>query len=96
MMKGLKAPPVSTVELAEHAAEIVQRVQQTGEAVVVLQDGEPAAVLVGPEEFAALREHRRFLAAVEEGLADADAGRVLTTQDLRKSLEAEFGPIAWQ
>jgi prevent-host-death family protein len=93
-MRGEKAPPVTTIELAEHAAEIVRRVHETGDAVVVVQDGEPAAVLVGPEEFAALREHRRFLAAIDEGLADADAGRVLTTQDLKKSLEAEFGPIA--
>jgi hypothetical protein len=50
----------------------------------------------GATEFAALREHRRFSAAIGEGLADVDAGRVLTTQELKKSFEAEFGPIAWQ
>jgi predicted transcriptional regulator len=37
-----------------------------------------------------------FLAAIGEGLADVNAGRVLTTQELKKSFEAEFGPIAWQ
>jgi hypothetical protein len=31
-----------------------------------------------------------------EGLADVNAGRVLTTQELKKSFEVEFGPIAWQ
>jgi hypothetical protein len=71
-------------------------VHDTGEAVVVLQGGEPAAVLICATEFAALREHRRFLAAIGEGLADLNAGRVLTTQELKKSFEAEFGPIAWQ
>jgi hypothetical protein len=40
--------------------------------------------------------NRRFLAAIGEGLADVNAGRVLTTQELKKSFEAEFGPIAWQ
>jgi prevent-host-death family protein len=89
-------PPVTTSELAARAAEIVKRVHDTGDAVVVVQDGEPAAVLVGADEFAMLREHRRFLAAVEEGLADASAGRVLSSQELKESLEKEFGPIAWQ
>jgi prevent-host-death family protein len=88
--------PVTTAELSQRAAEIVKRVHDTGEAVVVVQDGQPAAVLVDAEEFALLREHKRFVAAIEEGLADASAGRVLSTQDLKKSLETEFGPIAWQ
>jgi prevent-host-death family protein len=87
---------VSTAELSERAEELVRRVHDTGDAVVVLQGGEPAAVLIGATEFAALREHRRFWAAIGEGLVVVDAGRVLTTQELKKSLEAEFGPIAWQ
>ena len=48
----------------------MRSVHDTGDAVVVLQGGEPAAVLIGATEFAALREHRRFLAAIGEGLAD--------------------------
>lgn len=93
---GSEKAPVSTTELSERAEELVRSVRDTGDAVVVLQGGEPAAVLVGATEFAALREHRRFLAAIGEGLADIDAGRVLTTQELKKSFEAEFGPIASQ
>jgi prevent-host-death family protein len=95
-MRSDSAPPISTTELAEKAAELVKRVHETGDAVIVIQDGEPAAVLVDANEFAALREHRRFLDAVRTGLGDVDAGRVLTTPELKKSLEAEFGPIAWR
>jgi prevent-host-death family protein len=95
-MRNVAAPPISTAELSEKAAELVKRVHETGDAVIVTQDGEPAAVLVDATEFAALREHRRFLEAINEGMADVDAGRVLTTQELKKSFEAEFGPIAWQ
>ena len=95
-MRDVAAPPISTAELSEKAAELVKRVHETGDAVIVVQDGEPAAVLVDATEFAALREHRRFLEAINEGTADVDAGRVLTTQELKKSFEAEFGPIAWQ
>jgi len=93
---GSEKAPVSTTELSERAEELVRGVHDTGDAVVVLQGGQPAAVLIGASEFAALREHRRFLAAIGEGLADVNAGRVLTTQEIKKSFEAEFGPIAWQ
>jgi prevent-host-death family protein len=87
---------ISTTELSERAAELVTRVHETGDAVIVVQNGEPAAVLIDASEFAALREHRRFLDAVRVGLADVEAGRVLTTPEIKKSLEAEFGPIAWR
>jgi predicted transcriptional regulator len=62
----------------------------------IAEGGRPAAVLVTAEEFAAYREHRRFVDAVNEGLADVEAGRVLTTDELKASLEAEFGSIAWR
>jgi prevent-host-death family protein len=95
-MRSDSAPPISTTELSQRAEELVKRVHETGDAVIVVQDGEPAAVLVDANEFAALREHRRFLDAVRAGLGDVEAGRVLTTPELKRSLEAEFGPIAWR
>jgi prevent-host-death family protein len=95
-MRSEHLPPVSTTELSERAAELVKRVHETGDAVIVVQDGEPAAVLIDASEFAALREHRRFLDAVRAGSADVEGGRVPTTPEVKKSLEAEFGPIAWR
>jgi antitoxin YefM len=95
-MRSSSPPPVTTAELAERAAELVKRVHETGDAVLVVQEGEPAAVLVSAEEFAVLREHRRFMSAVQEGLDDASAGRILSTDELKQSLESEFGPIRWQ
>jgi prevent-host-death family protein len=95
-MRDKEAQIVSTRQLAEDAAGLVKHVRDSGQAVMVVEDGEPAAVLVTAAEFALLREQRRFLAAIDEGLADVDAGRVMTTDELKQSLEAEFGPIAWQ
>jgi hypothetical protein len=37
-----------------------------------------------------------LLAAIDEGLADVAAGRTMTTDELKQSLEATFGKIAWQ
>jgi len=95
-MQGRETQRVSTAELAAGAAAVIASVRDTGQAVIVTQNGEPAAVLVSSAEFALLQEHRRFVAAVEEGLADVDAGRVLTTEELKLSLEAQLGPLAWR
>src|SRR3954465_8040852 len=56
---GSKKAPVSTTELAERAEEPVRSLHDNRDAVVVLQGSEPAAVLIGATEFAALCENRR-------------------------------------
>jgi len=47
-------------------------------------------VLTTPEEFDRLAAYDRFLAAVQEGLADSEAGRVVTDQALTSELDAAF------
>ena len=47
--------------------------------VVVTQHGKPAGVLLSPKAFDELTERARFVTAVSEGLADAEAGRVRLT-----------------
>lgn len=63
-------------EFRTHAARVLERLREENRAVVITQNGRPAAVLVTPEEYDRLHEHRRFVSAVEEGLADVDAGRI--------------------
>lgn len=65
--------PVS--ELKAKTADWLRRIAETGQPLVVTQNGRPAAVLLSPEAFDALTERVALTAAVEEGLADADAGR---------------------
>lgn len=86
---------ISTRELAEGAAELVERVRERGESIMVVENGETQAVLVTAAEFEAIREHRRFVAAVEQGLEDVEAGRSMSTAELKDSLQTELGAIAW-
>jgi PHD/YefM family antitoxin component YafN of YafNO toxin-antitoxin module len=60
---------------------------------VITQNGKPTAVLITPEEFDRLHERDRFLAAVREGLADSEAGRIVDDRVLTDELEAEFGAV---
>jgi len=74
-----------------HASEVVRRLRQHGRPVIITQSGKPAAVLLSPEEFDHLTQQARFLTAVDDGLADARAGRVLSDEALGKVLDEELG-----
>jgi PHD/YefM family antitoxin component YafN of YafNO toxin-antitoxin module len=72
---------------------VVRGLRQRGRPVVITQNGKPAAVLLSPEEFDALAHHAGFMDAVQRGLADARAGRLLSDEELGHELDREFGPL---
>jgi hypothetical protein len=45
-------------------------------------------VLLSPAEYDRLQERQRFLESVAAGIKDADAGRTMTTAQLRRRLAA--------
>ncbi|HTJ47346.1 MAG TPA: type II toxin-antitoxin system prevent-host-death family antitoxin [Kofleriaceae bacterium] len=81
--------PVS--ELKARAPDWLRRIAETGAPVVVTQNGKAAGVLLSPEAYDELVERARFVAAVEEGLADADAGRVHSHDDVIREMQSRFG-----
>ena len=81
--------PVS--EFKAQAAEWLRKVGETGSPVVVTQNGKPAGVLLSPQAFDDLTEQARFVAAVEEGIADADAGRVHSHAAVARKMKSRFG-----
>jgi prevent-host-death family protein len=74
-----------------HAGRVLRRLRDDGRPVVITQHGRPAGVLLSPEEYDRLREHDRFLEAVHEGLADAEAGRTISDEELGAKLDDLFG-----
>ena len=80
-------------EFKTHVSQVVRQLRQSHRPVVITQNGRPAAVLITPEEFDALHYRERFMAAVREGLADVEAGRLLDSEEVRRQLDEEFGPL---
>jgi prevent-host-death family protein len=80
-------------DIKAHAGRVLRRLRDEGRPVVITQHGRPAGVLLSPEEYDRLREHDRFLEAVHEGLADAEAGRTITDEELGARLDDLFGPL---
>ena len=68
--------PVS--DFKAQAADWLKRVAETGQPVVITQNKKAAGVLLSPTEFDRLCERAGVLAAVDAGLADEKAVRVVS------------------
>lgn len=77
-------------EFKAHASEAVRELKRRRRPLVITQNGRPAAVLLAPADFDRLTARDRFLTAVEEGLADVRAGRVISDEELERDLELEL------
>jgi prevent-host-death family protein len=75
-------------EFKSQAAKFLKRLSESGEPMVITQNGRPAGVLVAPAEFDRMQERERFLESIAAGLADAEAGRIVDTDELRRRIRA--------
>ena len=80
-------------ELKAHLSERIRDLKSRRRPLVITQNGKAAAVMLAPEEFDRLTTQARFMAAVQEGLSDLDAGRVVSDGDLGHRLDARFGSL---
>ncbi len=77
--------PVS--DFKARAADWLLRIVETRQPLIITQNGKAAGVLLSPAEFDRLTERARFISAVEEGIADADAGRVHSHEEVVAALK---------
>ena len=76
-------------EIKNRLSEFVERVASQHDRVTITRNGRPAAVLVSPEDLESLEETLSVLGdsgelkALQQGLADLDAGRMVTLEDLK-------------
>lgn len=78
-------------EFKGQAARWLRHAKDTGQPVLITQNGRPAAVLLSPAEYDRLQERQRFLESVAAGLEDAESGRTMTTSQLKRRLAARRG-----
>ena len=80
-------------EFKARAARIIKDLARRDNPLVITQNGRPALVVMSPAGFDRMTERQAFLEAVAQGLADAEAGRVISDEELGRQLDAEFGPL---
>ncbi len=77
---------VPIAQFKSQAPQWLRHVSKSGQPVIITLNGKPAGVLLSPLEFDKLQDRERFLTSIAEGLADADANRVMTSSELRQKL----------
>ena len=73
-------------EFKARAAKLLKRIGESGQPMVITQNGRPAGVLLSPREYDRMQERQRFLESIAAGLADAERGRTMNTMELRERL----------
>jgi len=80
--------PIS--EFKAQAANWLKAIAADDAPVVVTQNGRPAAVVLSPRAYDALTEQARFVAAVREGLVEADSDQWVEHEAAASRLRARF------
>lgn len=73
-------------EFKSQAAHWLEQLKRNGDSLIITQNGKTAGVLMSPIEFDRMVERERFLTSIAKGLADAEAGRVMDTKELKSRL----------
>jgi prevent-host-death family protein len=79
---------VPIAEFKTNISKWFKTLQTSGHPLIITQNSKPAGVLLSAADYDDLVYRKSFLDSVERGLADAESGRTLTTNELRKSLQA--------
>lgn len=80
--------PIS--DFKAQASEWLRKLGESGQPLVITQNGKPAGVLLSPESFDELTEKIRFIASIEEGLEDVKAGRVHAHADVVAEMKKRY------
>ncbi|MCL2779248.1 MAG: type II toxin-antitoxin system Phd/YefM family antitoxin [Polyangiaceae bacterium] len=80
-------------EFKAHLSEKIHELRDRHRPLIVTQNGKAAAVLLAPEEFDRLTTQAYFVAAVQEGLADLNAGHVISDDEVGRRLDARYGSL---
>jgi len=80
-------------EFKKHASRLFRRVKEAKRPIVVTQNGTPVGVVIPAYEYDYIRERARFVAAVEEGLRQSETNQTLSSGDVDKELDREFGQV---
>lgn len=80
---------LSLAEIKAHLSEIVDRIEREHERIVLTRHGRPAAVLLSPDDLAAMEDTLELLsdpaalAEIREGRDEVARGQVVSAAELR-------------
>jgi len=80
---------IPIAQLKARLSEIIRSLDDRRPVIVTL-NGQAAAVVMSPRTYDRLSNTARVTAAIHEGLADGEAGRVISDDDLRRKMQRRY------
>ena len=74
-------------EFKSSMAKWLNTAKNTGQPLIITQNGRPAAVLLSPEEFDNLQYNKLFVDSVTSGMEDVESGNIYETNELKEELK---------
>jgi prevent-host-death family protein len=74
-------------EFKSGLSKYINKTKESGEPLVITQNGRAAAVVLSPHDYDNLVYGQRFAQSISRGIADADSGKMMNTKELKKQLE---------
>ncbi len=90
MKLGTRVKPISYLQ--SHTAEIAKEVSETGEPMVITQDGEARLIVMDIDAYEQREESMALLRLLALGQADITNGRFRDADAVFKDLDAEDSP----
>jgi antitoxin YefM len=79
---------IPIAEFKTNISKWFKTLQTSRHPLIITQNSRPAGVLLSAADYDELVYRKSFLDSVERGIADAENGQIVTTDELRASLRA--------
>lgn len=77
-------------ELKQNLSGVLKRLTKTRRPIVITRNGKATAVVMTPSDYEAITYRERLLASIQEGMDDADAGRLRDSDEVFDELLAKL------
>ncbi len=81
---------IPIAELKAKLSEVVRGLDARPRPLVITLNGKPAAVVMSPREYDRMAYRERVMSSVADGLADAAAGNVSTSEQVLERMRARY------
>ncbi|MCX7099928.1 MAG: type II toxin-antitoxin system Phd/YefM family antitoxin [Methylobacter sp.] len=75
------------------ASALLKSINSSNRSIIITQNGKATAVVLSPSEFDRLNAQSRFISAVQQGLDDIQAGRVIDDDMLDDVLAGKIAKL---
>lgn len=80
---------VPVAEFKTSISKYLKSLKETGQPLIITQNGRPAGVLITPAEYDSLTYQHQFTESVQQGIREIESGEYFSTDALKDKITSE-------